>query len=96
MTLNPLSVTSLVLATALSVAALAQSPTTTAKAVTGDNEGIQTIVVPPSAPETDPQLATVALQFFLEQAQSGSDYAQLSLGESYLEGIVVPVNLIQA
>jgi TPR repeat protein len=61
-----------------------------------DSHSTPTVVVPPSEMETDPELIAAAMQFFVDLAKSGSDYSQLSLGESYLEGTLGQVDYIEA
>ena len=58
--------------------------------------GTQTVVVPPSPAETDPQLIAAAMQFYIELAKGGSDYSQLSLGEAYLDGTLGAINYVEA
>lgn len=95
MTFASQSVTTFTLAALLSTTVLGQNNTSEAMSPLVPNS-TSNVPVPPSRPEMDPSRANIALQFFIEQAQSGSDYAQLSLGETYLEGIVVPQNLVEA
>ena len=56
----------------------------------------KTLVVPPSPPETDPDLMAAAMQFFVDLAKGGSDYSQLTLGEAYLEGTLGDVDYVEA
>jgi len=44
----------------------------------------------------DPESAVIALQYYINEARLGSPYAQLSVGEAYIDGRTVPVNLIEA
>lgn len=44
----------------------------------------------------DPESAIIALQYYIDEARRGSAYAQLSVGEAYMDGKIVPVNHIES
>jgi len=44
----------------------------------------------------DPESAIIALQYYIDEARRGSAYAQLSVGETYMDGKIVPVNHIES
>lgn len=44
----------------------------------------------------DPEHAVIALQYYIDEARLGSAYAQLSVGEAYMDGVTVPINHIES